>query len=285
MQGTTVGAHHLGNVAACHLRMRKELKSTHDSIVLHRAALHDDMLSEIIISSELQHLIEAVAHHRVCQSGCDISHRSTFAQHLLHLGIHKHRTARTEVTGAVCLTGQGSKVLHPIAQTLGEGLDKRSTTRRAGFVEFHTHHSTMIDKDRLHVLPADVEDKRHVGQQSCGSPLMRHRLDDAVVEVESSLDQFLAIARRAGAYDVERGSALFCLLLQAFQSLLHGMDRIAEIHAVVAEDDLSLMVFVSPHHDELCRRGTRVDADDHLFTPAVHGIERGGITLFVAQPC
>ena len=69
-------------------------------------------------------------------------------------------------------------------------------------------------------------------------------------------------------------SALFCLLLQAFQSLLHGMDRIAEIHAVVAEDDLSLMVFVSPHHDELCRRGTRVDADDHLFTPAVHGIER-----------
>ena len=143
----------------------------------------------------------------------------------------------------------------------------------------------MIDEDCLHVLAADVEDKRHVGQQPCGSSLMRHCLDNAVVEVESSLDQFLAIARRARAHDVECGCAFLCLLLQAFQCFLHGMYRIAEVHAVVAEDDLALMVFVSTHHDEFCRRGTRVDADDHLFASCVHWIERSGIALFVGQPC
>ena len=114
---------------------------------------------------------------------------------------------------------------------------------------------------------------------------MGHRLDDAVVEVEGCFDQLFAIACRARAHDVEYGSAFFCLLLQTFQSFLHGMNRIAEIHAVVVEDDLTLMAFVSAHHDELCRRGARVDADDHLFASAAHGIERRGIALFVVKPC
>ena len=113
---------------------------------------------------------------------------------------------------------------------------------------------------------------------------MGHRLDDAVIEVKGSLDQLLAIARRARAHDVECGSAFLSLELQTFESFLYGMDRIAEIHAVVAEDDLALMVLVSAHHDELCRRGTGVDTDDHLFASTMHGIERGGITLFVVEP-
>ena len=128
VQGTTIGTHHLRDVAACHRCMREQLKSTDDSIVLHRSALHDNMFSEIIVTSELQHLIQTVTYHRIGQSGCDVSHRSAFAQHLLHLGIHKHRTARTEITGTVGLTSQGSKVLHTVAQALGKGLDKRSTT-------------------------------------------------------------------------------------------------------------------------------------------------------------
>ena len=284
VQGTTIGTHHLRDVAASHPCMREQLKSTDDRIVLHCTALYDDMLPEVIVTSEFQYLIEAVAHHRIGQSGCNVSHRSAFAQHLLHLGIHKHRTARAEVTGTVGLTSQGGKVLHAVAQTLRKGLDKRSTTRGAGLVEFHTHHSAMIDKDRFHVLTADVEDKRHVGQQACGSPLMGHRLDDAVIEVKGSLDQLLAIARRARAHDVECGSAFLSLELQTFESFLYGMDRIAEIHAVVAENDLPLVALVCTHHDELCRCGARVDTDDHLFASAMHGIERGGITLFVVEP-
>ena len=50
MQGTTIGSHHLGHVAAGHLGPCKQLESTHYRVVFHGTALHHDALSEAVVA-------------------------------------------------------------------------------------------------------------------------------------------------------------------------------------------------------------------------------------------
>ena len=72
----------------------------------------------------------------------------------------------------------------------------------------------------------------------CGGTIVGHRLNDALVHVESRLDKLLAVARCARARDVKFGSGPPGFFFQARQSFVNGLDRVAVIHGVMAENYL-----------------------------------------------
>ena len=158
-------------------------------------------------------------------------------------------------------TGHAGEVLDAVAQALCEGLQECAAARRAGLVQFHARHHALIHEDGLHVLTTDVEDKRNVGGQVFRSPVVRHRLDDATVERESRLDQFLAIARGARPHDVQPRIRRCRFLLQQYQPVAHGFDGVAQTLRVVAEQDVAVL----PCRDNLSGCRARVYAQHNRF--------------------
>ncbi len=280
----TVGAHHLGDIAAGHAGVGEQFEGAHHGVVLHGAALYDDVAAEVVVAAQLQYLVEAVAHDGVRQSGGDVLNGGALAQHLLYFRVHKHRAAGAEVAGLVGFASQPREVLNLITQSAGEGLDECTAARRAGLVELHAGDGAVVDEDGLHVLAADVEDEAHLRHQPCGGAVVGHRLDDALVKTERGLDEFLAVARRAGADDVERGPGVGGLGLETLQPLFGGMNGVAEVHRVVGEDNLPLTVAFGAHGDDLCGRRTGVDADGDIFVTGFHGVDGCGVLRFVIEP-
>lgn len=83
---------------------------------------------------------------------------------------------------------------------------------------------------------------------------------------------------------MECGSACRGLFLQTLQAFLYGVDGVAEVHGIVGEDNLSGLVALCAHGDDLrgCRSG--VNADGDVSVALVHGIDGCGILCFVLQP-
>ena len=61
----------------------------------------------------------------------------------------------------------------------------------------------VLDLEAFHVLPADVDDEVHIGQEVLGSGKVGHRLDKAAVAVEGIFDQLLTVAGRGHTGDLQ----------------------------------------------------------------------------------
>ena len=79
-------------------------------------------------------------------------------------------------TGRSANSPRAAKLLHVIAQGLGEGLQKAAAARGAGFVEEDVADGTVLDLEALHVLAADVDDEVHIGHEVLGGGEVGHRL-------------------------------------------------------------------------------------------------------------
>ena len=93
MQGTAIGTHHLGHIAACHLGVAQQFEGSDHGVVLHRTALYDDVSAQAVVAMEFQHFIQAVAHHGIAQTSGDVLDGGALTHHLLDLGIHKDGAA------------------------------------------------------------------------------------------------------------------------------------------------------------------------------------------------
>ena len=163
VQRATVGTHHLGHVASRHFLAGEHLESPYHGVVFHGAALHHYARAKVVVAMQLEHLEQAVAHHRVAQSCRYVLHRGALTHHLLHLRVHEHRAACAEVARLVGMARGLGEVIYLIAQSLGESLNERSAARRARLVELHACHGAVVHENGFHVLSADVEDEAHVG--------------------------------------------------------------------------------------------------------------------------
>lgn len=231
IQCTTVCPHQLRNIAAISLVPGQTLEGPHDGVIAHRPALQDDLLAQLGRILYLQHLVQTVAHHRIGKPRRDVFDRSAFAQGLLYFRVHEHRTPGSQVAGSLGPTGLLGKLLRRISQRTGKGLQKRSASRRTGFVEFHPVQSAPLDEHRLHVLPADVQDERHVGGDLACRGVMGDRLDDAMIQIERCPDQVLSIPGRTTSRNAQLPSA--GLGRKAVQTLAHCPDRISLVGRIV----------------------------------------------------
>ena len=232
---------------------------------------------------QFQYLVEAVLDDGVGDTCRDVGYTGSLSQHLFYLRVHKHGASGSQVTGSLRLTGEFGEVAHVVVHVVGEGLDEGAATRRTSLVEFHSHHGPFLHEDGFHVLSADVEDEAHVGyQRGCGT-LVRHRLDDAAVQVEGCLDEFLAIARAARAYDFQFGSGVHSLFLEGTQAVGYSPDGVAEVQAVIGENNVFVahgfhgthgfccFLRIESHGDNLRGGRSRVDAD---YNPLLSFLQR-----------
>ena len=110
------GAHQLRIVAAEHLSADEFLKGTHHGVILHGSSLHHDVRSQFLGALQTEHLVQAVLHDRVGQSGCNVPEPGSLTECLFHLGVHEHRAAGAQVVGAGGMTGFDRKVLYRESQ-------------------------------------------------------------------------------------------------------------------------------------------------------------------------
>ena len=257
---TTKCAHQFRTLAAEHLPFRKALERPYDGIVAHRTALYHDTLAEFVRAAEFQHLVKAVLDHRIRQTCRNIGYRRALAQHLLDLRVHEYRTARPQIARELCRTSQSREIRDRISEALGESLDEGSAPRRAGFVDLHTGQHAAIDKNRLDVLPSDVEYERHVGRDLPRSDIMGYGLYYTVVEAECGLYKVLAVTGRTPAAHDRVRTRRGALFGKPAQPAFDGCDRIAVVGGVIREEE----VLVPVDGDDLRGRRTRIYAQQHL---------------------
>ena len=210
----------------------------------------------------LEYFVEAVVDDRIRKTGRNVANRGTFAQHLLHLGIHKHRAARSQIAGQFTQAGPTGKVGHAVVHALGKGLDKRAAARRTGFVDFNAIDDALLHKDGFHILAADVENETHIGHHVAGGPIMGNGFDNAIAQTEGFADEVFAVAGGATARHAEFGPGNGCLFLQLRQPAGHGSDGVTVVGRIEGKDGPALGI----ECDNLGSGRPRVDANHHFLT-------------------
>ena len=254
-QGRAVSAHQAGDVGADDLHPHLLFKDAQDGLVVEGAALDHDLAAQLLGAGSPDDLVQRVLDHADGQAGADVLDAGAVLLGLLDRAVHKDGAAAAQVHRAVCKQTQGGKLLHIIAQGLGEGLQEAAAARRTGLVQEDVADGAVLDLEALHVLAADVDDEVHVGHEVFGGGEVGHRLHQAVVAAEGVLHQVFAVAGGGDAGHLQAGMGLV-----DFQQLLPDQgQRVAQVGLVVGVKDAALLV----HHHQFDGGRARVDADVH----------------------
>ena len=269
-QGGAERAHQAGDVRAGHLALGEQLEGAQHGVIEERAALHDDGVAELTGVTQLDELVQRVAHDRIAQAGGDVLHRRAFLLCLLDGRVHEHRAARAEVDRMVGVEGRLGELLNGQTHRLREGLQERAATGRARLVDGDRVDDAVGDGQVFHVLATDVDDSGDAGADHFGAAVVRHGLDHALVQVQAGGDQSLAVAGRAGSGDPRAFGQLGLDLLDDVDG---GGQRAAFVGGVAGPYDLAVVV------DERRLDGgrTRVDTEE---VRAFRAFERADVDVF-----
>ena len=146
------------------------------------------------------------------------------------------------------------ELLDRVAHALGKRFDERTAARGTSLVEHDGVDGVVADLEAFDILTADVENEVDVLVKELRGGIVRHRLDQTIVDVEGFFDQLLAVARDRTAAD---GEVFAEQLIYLHQLFLDDGNGIALVGAVVGVDDVTAI----GHDDELCGGGAAVDAD------------------------
>ena len=128
------GAHDARDIRAGGLHTRDALKGAQHRLVIKRAALDDDMASEISGVGELDDLVQGVFDDRIGEPGGDVLDRGPLLLRLLDVGIHEYRASRSEIHRVRRVQGALCKGLGCVAEGAREVFNERSAAGGAGLV-------------------------------------------------------------------------------------------------------------------------------------------------------
>ena len=263
VEGGAVGAHQTGDVGADDLHAHLLLEGAQHRFVVEGAALDHDVAAQFLRAGGADDLVQGVLDDGNGEAGADVLDGGAVLLGLLHRGVHEDGAAAAQVNGTVGEQTQGGKLLHVVAQGLGEGLQEAAAARGTGFVEEDVADGAVLDLEALHVLAADVDDEVHVGHEVLGGGEVGHRLHQTPVTVEGVLDELLAVAGGGDAGDLQPG----VVLVQFEQRLPHQRHRVAQVGTVALKQDVG--VLVDDH--QLDGGGTGIDADMHRAALGAEG--------------
>ena len=237
-QGGAEGPHQPGDVRADDLHAHLLLKGPEDGLIIKGAPLDHHVPPQLLGAGGPDDLVDGVFHHGDGEARRDILHAGPVLLGLFDAGVHEDGAAASQVHRPVREEAQLGKVLHVVAQGLGEGLEKAAAAGGAGFIEEDVADGPVLDFEAFHILPADVDDKIHIGQEvPCGGE-MGHGFHHAVVAVEGVFRQFLAVAGGGDGGHV-KGRMLVVKLLEYAPNQRHG---VAQVGPVVGEQQPGLLV-------------------------------------------
>ena len=259
-QGRAEAAHKTGDVGTHHLTAGEQLEGPQHRVIEEGAALDRDPLAELVGVLELDDLVQGVAHHRIGQARTDLPHGGRLALGLLDRGVHEHRAAAAQIHRPLGVQGGLGELTDLQAHGPGEGLQEGAAAGRTGLIDADGVDRIALDAQVLHVLATDVDDRGDPGIEVGRRPVVRHRLDDALIDAQRRLDQGLPVTGDAGAHDPH---AIRHLAVDAPQDLHGGRHRVALVAGVVLPHDPP-----APVQDHgLDRRRAGVDPQEAVTVP------------------
>ena len=194
-------AHQPRDGGADDLFARLLFKGAQHGVVQEGAALHDDVLAELFGRPRADDFIDRVLDDGGREPRRNILDGRALLLRLLDRAVHEHRAARTELNGVPRKQPEAGEFfdLHP--HRLCERLDEGAAARGARLVEHDGVDDAVLHLEALDVLPADVDDEVDVGIEVERRLEVRHRLDDAEIDLQSRAHHILAVSRDARAAD------------------------------------------------------------------------------------
>ena len=265
-QGGAERAHEAGDVRAGDLTFGEQLEGAQHGVVEERTALDHHSVAEFAGITQLDDLVQGVAHHGVAQAGSDVLDGGAFLLRLLDRGVHEHGATRTEVHRMGGSQSLLREFLNRQAHGHGEGLQERAAAGRAGFVDGDRVDDAVSDGQIFHILAADVDDGGDAGADHFGTTIVGHGLYHALVQVQAGGDEAFAVTGGAGACDP---CAFGQLGLDLLDDVDGGGQRAAFVVGVAGPDDFTVVI------DErgLDGGGTGVDAQEVRAMRAFEGAD------------
>ena len=246
-----------GNIAADFL-----LERAQDGVIEERAALYDNVLTEVVRRVRTDNLVQRVLDNRYRQTGRNRVNARAVLLRLLDRGVHEHRAARTQINGVLCEQTQLAELLDGVAHRAGKRLDERAAAGRAGFVQRNIVDTLVADFEAFDVLTADVDDEINIRAEMACRAEVRDRLDQTEIHAECVLNQCFAVAGDRRGNNMYAVAAEF---VQLGELLADNVRRIALVGLVVVEQNLVVLA------DEHQFRGRRAAVDAEVGIALVHG--------------
>ena len=262
VQRCAVGAHETRNRRTGYVAPNLLLERAQDGVVEERAALHDDVLAEVVRRVRTDYLIQCVLHDRNRQAGRDRVDARAVLLRLLNGGVHEYRAARAEVDWVLGKQAELAEFLNRVAHRAGKGLDERAAARRAGLIKRNVVDALVADLKALDVLSADVDDEINVRAEVTRRAEVRNRFDQTEIHTEGVLDERFAVARDRRGHDMYPVAAQ---LVQSSELLADDISRVALVGLVVMVQDLVILT----NQHQLGRGRAAVDAE--ISVAFVHG--------------
>ena len=181
-QCSTECAHDTGDIRTDHFAVGDLLKASKNSIVIESTALYHDILSKGRSIGYFDNLEQRIFNDRVSKSGRDIIHTGAFLLGLLYTGVHKYRTAGSQVNGMLCEESCLCEILDRKVQRFCKGFDKGTTAGGTCLVELYIVNCMIFNTDTFHILTADVKDTVHIRVKELSSIIMGDGLHLALIQ-------------------------------------------------------------------------------------------------------
>ena len=194
VQRRAVSAHQPRDIRADDVHAQFVFKRAEHCVVEERAALHDDMLPELLRAGAADDLVERVFDDRDGQAGGDIGHIRAVFLRLLDGGIHKHRAAGAEIDRLARGQTQLGEILDLVPQRAGERLQERAAAGGTGLIEEDVVDHAVVNLKALDILPADVDDEIDIGHERARGGEVCHGFNQTKIHAERASDQILAVA-------------------------------------------------------------------------------------------
>ncbi len=192
-------AHNARDIGTDCLTAGDLFKASKNRVVVESASLYHNVLSEGGGVGDFNYFKERVLDNGVGQSRGNIGDGSAFLLRLLYFGVHKYRTAGSQINGMFGKKGGSCKILHTVIQGFGKGFDERTAAGGAGLVKLYAVYGLIFNFDAFHVLSADVQNAVYLGIKEGGRIIVRYGFHFAVVQQKGSLHQGFAVTGGAGA--------------------------------------------------------------------------------------
>ncbi len=223
------------------------LEGAQHGVVQERAALHHDVVAQLVQVGNADHLGEDVLDDAAAQARHDV----VGGLAVLLLGndaaVHEHGAAAAQVGRCLGTEGGAGDFPGGDVQRAGEAFQERPASARTGLVHHHIGDNVAVDPDGLHVLPADVQDERGIGLEALCRMGVRHGFHLVHIGSQGAGEQHLAVAGGAAARHLKLAAGLGVARVQVAQgahgnvhrlALVGGVERIHQVALFIEQGEL-----------------------------------------------
>ena len=254
VERSAVRAHQAGNIGADDVHAQLVFKRAQHRVVIEGAALHDDVLAQLMRAGAADDLVQRVFDDGDGKACGNIGYIRAVLLRLLDGGIHEHRAAGTQVHRLACGKAQLRKRGDVVAKGASERLQERSAAGGTGFIEEDIVDHAVADLEALDVLTADIDDEIDLREEGLGGGKVRDGFNQAEIHAEGIADQILAVT----GYRARTDHPVRMLAAQVGKECAHMRHGIAGIGLIAGVKQLALVGY----DDGFDRRGAGVNAPD-----------------------